>query len=179
MNLEKFFDLVAHDRLMARVAERVTDKRALKLIRAFLEAGVVMADGLVSPTEMGTPQGGPLSPLLSNLVLDELDQELQRRGHRFCRYADDVNIYVRSVRAGQRVMESISRFITHRLKLRVNARRARLHTAWECEFLGFSISQGSERKRRIGPKALHRLRTGSESSRVDRVASVSNGSSST
>jgi RNA-directed DNA polymerase len=102
LDLEKFFDRVNHDRLMARVAARVTDKRVLKLIRAFLKSGV-MEDGLVSPVDEGTPQGGPLSPLLSNLVLDELDRELTRRGHRFCRYADDCNIYVRSRRAGERV----------------------------------------------------------------------------
>ena len=119
LDLEKFFDRVNHDRLMAAVAERVADKRMLKLIRAFLEAGV-MEDGLVSPVDEGTPQGGPLSPLLSNLVLDELDRELERRGHHFVRYADDCNIYVGSERAGQRVMESITRFITHRLKLKVN-----------------------------------------------------------
>ena len=119
LDLEKFFDRVNHDRLLAAVAERVADKRMLKLIRAFLEAGV-MEDGLVSPVDEGTPQGGPLSPLLSNLVLDELDRELERRGHHFVRYADDCNIYVGSERAGQRVMESITRFITHRLKLKVN-----------------------------------------------------------
>lgn len=158
LDLEKFFDLVVHDRLMARVAERVGDKRVLKLIRAFLKAGVVMGNGLVSPTEMGTPQGGPLSPLLSNLVLDELDQELQRRGLRFCRYADDVNIYVRSARAGQRVMEGVSRLITRRLKLRVNPSKSKVAPAWECEFLGFSISRGPARKRSIGPKALHRFK---------------------
>ncbi len=158
LDLEKFFDLVVHDRLMARVAERVDDKRVLKLIRAFLKAGVVMADGLVSPTEMGTPQGGPISPLLSNLILDELDQELQRRGHRFCRYADDVNIYVRSARAGQRVMASIARFITRRLKLRVNATKSKVAHVWECEFLGFSISQGPARKRCVGPKAVARFK---------------------
>jgi RNA-directed DNA polymerase len=119
LDLEKFFDRVNHDRLIAAVAKRVADKRMLKLIRAFLKAGV-MEDGLVSPVDEGTPQGGPLAPLLSNLVLDELDQELERRGHRFVRYADDCNIYVGSERAGQRVMESVTRFITNRLKLKVN-----------------------------------------------------------
>ena len=111
LDLEKFFDRVNHDKLMGQIAKRVADKRLLKLIRAFLNAGV-MENGLVSPSVEGTPQGGPLSPLLSNLVLDELDRELERRGHRFVRYADDCNIYVRSERAGQRVMESMKRFIT-------------------------------------------------------------------
>ncbi len=120
IDLEKFFDRVNHDRLMAAVAKRVADKRLLKLIRAFLTAGV-MENGLVRPTDEGTPQGGPLSPLLSNLVLDELDRELEKRGHRFVRYADDCNIYVRSERAGQRVMESMERFISRKLKLKVNA----------------------------------------------------------
>src|SRR6266487_5687424 len=117
LDLEKFFDRVNHDKLMGQIAKRVEDKRRLKLIRAFLNAGV-MEDGLVSPSVEGTPQGGPLSPLLSNLVLDELDRELERRGHRFVRFADDSNIYVCSERAGQRVMESITRFITQRLKLK-------------------------------------------------------------
>src|SRR5215467_4967572 len=111
LDLEKFFDRVNHDILMGQVAKRIEDKRLLKLIRAFLNAGV-MDNGLVSPSVEGTPQGGPLSPLLSNLVLDELDRELERRGHRYLRYADDCNIYVRSQRAGQRVMEGITRFIT-------------------------------------------------------------------
>src|SRR5437867_4356947 len=117
LDLEKFFDRVNHDKLMGQIAKRVRDKRLLKLIRAFLNAGV-MENGLVSPSVEGTPQGGPLSPLLSNLVLDELDRELERRGHRFVRYADDSNIYVRSERASQRVMESITRFITQKLKLK-------------------------------------------------------------
>ena len=112
LDLEKFFDRVSHDKLMAKIAERVSDQRLLKLIRAFLRAGV-MEGGLVSPVDEGTPQGGPLSPLLSNLVLDEFDRELERRGHRFARYADDSNIYVRSRRAGERVMKSLTRFIQH------------------------------------------------------------------
>ena len=119
LDLEKFFDRVNHDRLLSAVAKRIADPRMIKLIAAFLKAGV-MEDGLVSPVDEGTPQGGPLSPLLSNLVLDELDRELESRGHRFERYADDCNIYVASERAGKRVMESITRFITERLKLKVN-----------------------------------------------------------
>ena len=123
LDLEKFFDRVCHDKLMARIGQRISDKRLLKLIRAFLTAGV-MENGLVSAVEEGTPQGGPLSPLLSNLVLDELDRELERRGHRFVRYADDSNVYVRSERAGQRVMKSLAVFIAQRLKLKVKLRRA-------------------------------------------------------
>ena len=123
-DLEKFFDRVNHDKLMGAIAKRVEDKRLMKLIRAFLNAGV-MEGGLVSPSVEGTPQGGPLSPLLSNLVLDELDRELEHRGHRFARYADDSNIYVRSERAGQRVMESITNFITTQLKLKVNSEKVR------------------------------------------------------
>ena len=158
LDLETFYDLIVHDRLMSRVAERVSDKRVLKLIRAFLKAGVALENGLVSPTEQGTPQGGPLSPLLSNLILDELDQELERRGHRFCRYADDMQVFVRSERAGKRVMESISSFITRRLKLRVNGAKSKVATASACEFLGFTFTQGAARKRTIGPKALRRVK---------------------
>jgi RNA-directed DNA polymerase len=157
LDLERFFDRVNHDRLMARVAERVSDKRVLKLIRAFLNAGV-MEDGLVRPVEEGAPQGGPLSPLLSNLVLDELDTELARRGLRFCRYADDCNIYVRSCRAGERVKVSVSRFLTRRLKLTVNEAKSAVARPEERQFLGFSISNdGSER--RIAPKALAKFKT--------------------
>src|SRR6266478_2096951 len=156
-DLEKFFDRVNHDSLMARVAARVTDKRVLKLIRAFLKSGV-MEDGLVSPVDEGTPQGGPLSPLLSNLVLDDLDTELARRGHRFCRYADDCNIYVRSRRAGERVMASMSRFLTKKLRLTVNEAKSAVARPEERKFLGFSISNdGSER--RIAPKALDKFKT--------------------
>src|SRR6266581_2940735 len=143
LDLEKFFDRVNHDSLMARVAARVTDKRVLRLVRAFLKSGV-MEDGLVSPVDEGTPQGGPLSPLLSNLVLDDLDKELTRRGHRFCRYADDCNIYVRSRRAGERVM--------------ANEAKSAVAQPEERKFLGFSISNdGSER--RIAPKALDKFKT--------------------
>ncbi|HEY2529827.1 MAG TPA: group II intron maturase-specific domain-containing protein, partial [Xanthobacteraceae bacterium] len=144
------------DSLMARVAARVTDKRVLKLIRAFLKVGV-MEDGLVSPVDEGTPQGGPLSPLLSNLVLDDLDKELTRRGHRFCRYADDCNIYVRSRRAGERVMASVRRFLTEKLRLTVNEAKRAVARPEERKFLGFSLSNdGSER--RIAPKALDKFK---------------------
>lgn len=156
LDLEKFFDRVNHDRLLAAVAERVADKRMLKLIRAFLKAGV-MEDGLVSPMDEGTPQGGPLSPLLSNLVLDELDRELERRGHRFVRYADDCNIYVGSERAGQRVMESVTHFITHRLKLKVNQSKSAVARPRQRKFLGFSFTSERKPRRRIAPKAIARF----------------------
>src|SRR5215207_5816387 len=157
LDLEKFFDRVNHDKLMGQIAKRVEDKRLLKLIRAFLNAGV-MENGLVSPSVEGTPQGGPLSPLLSNLVLDELDQELERRGHRFVRYADDCNIYVRSERAGQRVMESITRFITQKLKLKVNEAKSAVARPQERKFLGFSFTIGPDIKRMIAPKSLERFK---------------------
>src|SRR3984893_7407782 len=157
LDLEKFFDRVNHDKLMGQIAKRVEDKRLRKLIRAFLNAGV-MENGLVSPSVEGTPQGGPLSPLLSNLVLDELDRELERRGHRYVRYADDSNIYVRSEQAGQRVMESITRFITHNLKLKVNETKSAVARPQERKFLGFSFTAGPEVKRVIAPKALDRFK---------------------
>ncbi len=157
IDLEKFFDRVNHDILMSRVAIRTSDKRVLKLIRAFLTAGV-MEDGLVLPMDEGTPQGGPLSPLLSNLVLDDLDKELTRRGHRFCRYADDCNIYVRSHRAGERVMASVSRFLTTKLRLTVNETKSAVARPEERKSLGLSISNdGGER--RIAPKALDTFKT--------------------
>ena len=157
LDLEKFFDRVHHDKLMGQIAKRVGDKRLLKLIRAFLNAGV-MENGLVSPSVEGTPQGGPLSPLLSNLVLDELDRELERRGLRFVRYADDSNIYVRSERAGQRVMESVTRFITQRLRLKVNEAKSAVARPQERKFLGFSFTAGPEVQRAIAPKALERFK---------------------
>ncbi len=155
IDLEKFFDQVNHDRLMARIAGRETDKRLLKLIRAFLSAGV-LENGLVSPTDEGTPQGGPLSPLLSNLVLDELDRELERRGLLFARYADDCNIYVRSERAGCRVMDSITRFIVRKLKLKVNARKSAVARPQKRKFLSFSFTRDG--RRRIWPAALKRFK---------------------
>lgn len=157
LDLEKFFDRVNHDKLMARIAKRVSDKRLMKLIRAFLRAGV-MEGGLVSPVDEGTPQGGPLSPLLSNIVLDELDRELEQRGLRFARYADDSNIYVRSRRAGERVKESIARFITTKLKLKVNQQKSAVARPWERKFLGFSFTWNRVSKRRIAPKAVLRFK---------------------
>lgn len=157
LDLEKFFDQVNHDKLMAKLAERASDKRLLKLVRAFLRAGV-MENGLVSPVDEGTPQGGPLSPLLSNLVLDELDRELERRGLRFARYADDSNIYVRSRRVGERVMESVTRFIAEKLKLKVNQQKSAVARPWKRKFLGFSFTSAGIPKRRIAPKAAGRFK---------------------
>ena len=159
LDLEKFFDRVDHDILMGLVAKRVADRCILRLIRSFLAAGV-LADGLVGPTDEGTPQGGPLSPLLSNLMLDVLDKELVRRGHRFVRYADDCNVYVRSRRAGERVMASVSRFVASRLKLRVNAAKSAVDQPSRRKFLGgFSFTTGkAPARRRIAPQALARFK---------------------
>src|SRR4249920_1491659 len=157
LDLEKFFDRVNHDKLMGQIAKRVEDKRLLKLIRAFLNAGV-MENGLVSPSVEGTPQGGPLSPLLSNLVLDELDRELERRGHRFVRYADDCNVYLRSEKAGHRVMTSLTRFIEERLKLQVNAQKSAVARPWQRSFLGFTVTDEPQPRRRIADKAMARFK---------------------
>lgn len=157
LDLEKFFDRVNHDILMGLVARRVSDRRTRRLIRGYLTAGVLV-DGLVGPTDEGTPQGGPLSPLLSNLMLDVLDKELEKRGHRFVRYADDCNIYVRSRRAGERVMASVTRFLERRLKLTVNAAKSAVDAPRRRKFLGFSFTGGTQPKRRIAPQALVRCK---------------------
>ena len=156
LDLEKFFDRVNHDKLMSQIARRVHDKRLLRLIRSWLKAGV-LENGLVGPTDEGTPQGGPLSPLLSNLVLDQLDRELERRGHRFARYADDCNIYVRSRRAGQRLMGGLISLLEGTLKLKVNREKSAVARPWERKFLGFSFTNGKLPKRRIAPKAMSRF----------------------
>ena len=156
IDLEKFFDRVNHDLLMGLVATRVADQRLRRLIRGYLTAGV-LADGLVGPTDEGTPQGGPLSPLLSNLMLDVLDKELERRGHRFVRYADDCNIYVQSRRAGERVMASVEQFLTRRLKLKVNAAKSAVARPSARKFLGFSFTSETTPRRRIAPQALARF----------------------
>jgi RNA-directed DNA polymerase len=158
IDLEKFFDRVNHDILMGLVAKRVADRRILRLIRGFLTAGV-LTDGLVSATEEGTPQGGPLSPLLSNLMLDVLDKELEKRGLHFVRYADDCNIYVRSQRAGERVMASIEGFLTKRLKLKVNETKSAVAQPDTRKFLGFSFMGGTQPRRRIAPQSLVRFRS--------------------
>lgn len=157
MDLEKFFDRVNHDMLMARVARKVKDKRILKLIRAFLNAGV-MADGALERTEEGTPQGGPLSPLLANILLDDLDKELTKRGLRFVRYADDCNIFVGSKRAGERVMESITGFVEGRLKLKVNREKSAVDRPWNRKFLGFSFLRDKKATIRLAPQTISRFK---------------------
>jgi RNA-directed DNA polymerase len=156
MDLEKFFDRVNHDRLMSKLAEQIDDARVLKLIRRYLEAGM-MQDGLVSPRSEGTPQGGPLSPLLSNVVLTELDRELERRGQAFCRYADDCNVYVGSRQAGERVLASLTRFIAERLKLKVNAAKSAVDAPWRRKFLGYSLTWHREPRLRIAKPSLKRM----------------------
>src|SRR5499427_1678928 len=157
IDLAKFFDRVNHDRLMAAVAARVSDRRVLRLIRGYLTAGV-LDGGLFEESREGTPQGGPLSPLLSNLVLDELDHELDRRGHRFVRYADDCNIYVRSEKAGRRVMASLTRFIEGRLKLQINAEKSAVSRPWQRSFLGFTVKDDPLFRRGIADTAVARFK---------------------
>ena len=157
LDLAKFFDRVNHDVLMARVARRVKDKRVLLLIRRFLQAGM-MEGGVVSARTEGTPQGGPLSPLLSNILLDELDRELERRGHRFVRYADDANVYVRSEAAGVRVMTSLERFLETRLRLQVNREKSAVARPWGRKFLGYSVTVHRETKLKVAPQSIQRLK---------------------
>ena len=157
LDLEKFFDRVNHDILMACIERRIKDKCVLRLIRRYLEAGI-MSGGVVSPRQEGTPQGGPLSPLLSNILLDELDRELERRGHRFVRYADDANIYVRSPRAGERVLVSVERFLRERLKLTVNRKKSQVARAWKCDYLGYGMSWHQQPRLRVARMSLDRLR---------------------
>lgn len=157
IDLEKFFDKVNHDRLMGALAKRIEDKRLLKLIRKYLKSGI-MIDGIVTTSEEGTPQGGPLSPLLSNIVLDELDKELEERGHKFVRYADDCNIYVKTEKAGNRVMNSITSFIEGKLKLKVNLNKSAVDRPWKRKFLGFSFTPHKEPKVRIAKVSIERMK---------------------
>ena len=156
MDLEKFFDRVNHNLLMEKLSKKIEDGRVLQLIRRYLEAGM-MAKGMVSPRTEGTPQGGPLSPLLSNILLTDLDRELERRGHAFCRYADDCNIYVRSMAAGERVMASLTRFVAQQLKLTVNAAKSAVDVPWRRKFLGYSLTWHKVPRLRIAPASLKRL----------------------
>ena len=156
LDLEKFFDRVNHDVLMARVRRKVKDAGVLKLIRRYLEAGM-MEGGITSARSEGTPQGSPLSPLLSNILLDDLDRELEKRGHRFCRYADDCNIYVKSERSGQRVRQSITAFLEQRLKLKVNADKSAVARPWERKFLGYSMTWHRQPKLKIASESRQRL----------------------
>ena len=157
MDLEKFFDRVNHDVLMARVERKITDERLLALIRRYLESGI-MQQGLVEPRTEGTPQGGPLSPLLSNILLDDLDQELERRGHAFCRYADDCNLYISSQRAGQRVMSSLTQFLKETLRLTVNPKKSAVDRPWKRKFLGFSLSIERVSRVRVAPESVRRFK---------------------
>src|SRR5258706_13571651 len=157
IDLEKFFDRVNHDVLMSRVARWVKDKRILRLIRRYLQAGM-MEGGIVSQRREGTPQGGPLSPLLSNLLLDELDKELEQRGHRFVRYADDCNIYVRSERAGERVMAGTKRFLERRLRLKVNEQKSAVGKPSERKFLGYSFTSEAAPRRKIAKQSVQRFK---------------------
>lgn len=158
MDLEKFFDRVNHDVLMSRLARRIEDRRILRLIRLFLQAGM-MEGGVASPRTEGTPQGGPLSPLLSNVLLDELDRELERRGHRFVRYADDCNIYVRSRCAGERVLASVERFLAKRLRLVVNREKSAVARPWDRKFLGYTVTTHFQPKLKVAPQSVKRLKT--------------------
>jgi RNA-directed DNA polymerase len=158
VDVEKFFDRVNHDLLMEKLSQKIDDRRVLQLIRRYLEAGM-MAEGISSPRTQGTPQGGPLSPLLSNILLTGLDRELERRGHAFCRYADDCNIYVRSKAAGERVLASLTRFLTVRLKLTVNVAKSAVAYPWERKFLGYSMSWHYTPRLRIAPASYQRLET--------------------
>jgi RNA-directed DNA polymerase len=157
MDLEKFFDRVNHDILMARLTRKIADKRVLKLIRRYLEAGL-MVEGVVSPRIEGTPQGGPLSPLLSNILLDDLDKELEKRGHTFCRYADDCNTYVKSKRAGQRMLASITRYLANKLKLKVNSEKSAVARPWDRKFLGYSMSFHRQPRLKVAPAVVDRLK---------------------
>jgi RNA-directed DNA polymerase len=157
MDLEKFFDRVNHDILMSRVARKVKDKALLKLIRAYLQADI-MVNGICLSAVEGTPQGGPLSPLLANILLDDLDKELEKRGHRFCRYADDCNIYVKTKRAGERVKESIQNYLEKVLKLKVNEQKSAVDRPWKRKFLGFSFTNAKQARIRIHPKSLLKLK---------------------
>ncbi|MGC5326960.1 group II intron reverse transcriptase/maturase [Brevibacillus sp. SYSU BS000544] len=157
MDLEKFFDRVNHDVLMSRVARKVKDKNLLKLIRAYLQAGI-MVNGICLSADEGTPQGGPLSPLLANILLDDLDRELERRGHRFCRYADDNNVYVKTKRAGERVKASIKQFLERVLKLKVNEQKSAVDRPWKRKFLGFSFTHLKQSRIRIHPKSILKLK---------------------
>jgi len=158
LDIEKFFDRVNHDILMARVARRVKDKRVLRVIRRYLQAGI-MEGGAVSPRTEGTPQGGPLSPLLSNVLLDELDKELERRGHRFCRYADDCNVYVRSRAAGERVMASLAELLAKRLRLKVNRSKSAVDRPWRRKFLGYTVTWHRQPRLKVSPESVKRLKT--------------------